>query len=60
MAIVPDHFTPNKDIKAAEQCKYIRDFALSQELENYFEVGQMGIEHCLIPEKGWLCPEMPS
>ena len=56
VAIVPDHFTPNKDIKAAEQCKYIRDFALEQELSNYFEVGQMGIEHCLIPEKGLAVP----
>ncbi|MGL4572144.1 MAG: 3-isopropylmalate dehydratase large subunit [Clostridium sp.] len=52
IAIVPDHFTPNKDIKAAEQCKYIREFAKDKEIENFFEVGQMGIEHCLIPEKG--------
>lgn len=52
IAIVPDHFTPNKDIKAAEQCKYIREFALQKGVENYFEVGQMGIEHALIPEKG--------
>ena len=56
VAIVPDHFTPNKDIKAAEQCKYIREFAQEQELTNYFEVGQMGIEHCLIPEKGLAVP----
>lgn len=52
IAIVPDHFTPNKDIKAAEQVKYIREFAKDKEIENYFEVGEMGIEHCLIPEKG--------
>lgn len=52
VAIVPDHFTPNKDIKAAEQCKYIREFAIEKGIENYFEVGQMGIEHALIPEKG--------
>lgn len=52
VAIVPDHFTPNKDIKAAEQCRYIRDFAYDMEIENYFEVGEMGIEHALIPEKG--------
>lgn len=52
IAIVPDHFTPNKDIKAAEQVKYIREFASEKEIENYFEVGEMGIEHCLIPEKG--------
>ena len=52
IAIVPDHFTPNKDIKAAEQVKYIRGFANKMEIENFFEVGEMGIEHCLIPEKG--------
>lgn len=52
VVIVPDHFTPNKDIKAAEQCKCVRQFAYSQEIENYFEVGEMGIEHALLPEKG--------
>jgi len=52
IAIVPDHFTPNKDIKAAEQVKYIREFAEEQEIVNFFEIGEMGIEHCLIPEKG--------
>ncbi len=52
IAIVPDHFTPNKDIKSAEQCKYIRDFAKEKDIINYFEIGQMGIEHALIPEKG--------
>lgn len=52
IAIVPDHFTPNKDIKAAEQVKYIREFARKMEIENFFEVGEMGIEHCLLPEKG--------
>lgn len=56
IAIVPDHFTPNKDIKAAEQCKYIREFARDMDIENYFEVGEMGIEHCLIPEKGLAVP----
>lgn len=56
IAIVPDHFTPNKDIKAAEQCKYIREFAHKKEIENYFEVGEMGIEHALIPEKGLAVP----
>ncbi len=56
VAIVPDHFTPNKDIKAAEQCKFIREFALDQDITNYFEVGEMGIEHCLIPEKGLAAP----
>lgn len=56
VAIVPDHFTPNKDIKAAEQCKMIREFALDMKVENYFELGEMGIEHCLIPEKGLSVP----
>ncbi len=52
IAIVPDHFTPNKDIKAAEQCKFVREFAYEKEIENYFEIGEMGIEHALLPEKG--------
>ncbi|MCR5647781.1 MAG: 3-isopropylmalate dehydratase large subunit [Acholeplasmatales bacterium] len=52
VVIVPDHFTPNKDIKSAEQCKFIREFAHAQDLTNYMEVGQMGIEHAIIPEKG--------
>jgi 3-isopropylmalate/(R)-2-methylmalate dehydratase large subunit len=52
IAIVPDHFTPNKDIKSAEQCKCVREFAYKMNIENYFEIGQMGIEHALIPEKG--------
>ncbi|WP_160675155.1 3-isopropylmalate dehydratase large subunit [Clostridium sp. C8-1-8] len=52
VAIVPDHFTPNKDIKAAEQCKFIREFAQDKELTNFFDIGEMGIEHVLIPEKG--------
>lgn len=56
VAVVPDHFTPNKDIKAAEQCKLIREFAHEMQIENYFEVGEMGIEHCLIPEKGLAVP----
>lgn len=56
VAIVPDHFTPNKDIKAAEQCKMVREFACRMEVENYFEIGEMGIEHCLIPEKGLAVP----
>jgi 3-isopropylmalate/(R)-2-methylmalate dehydratase large subunit len=56
IAIVPDHFTPNKDIKSAEQCKYIREFARNKEIVNYFEIGQMGIEHALIPEKGLVVP----
>lgn len=52
IAIVPDHFTPNKDIKSAQQCKMVREFAKEKEIKNYFEVGQMGIEHALLPEKG--------
>ncbi|MDR2648328.1 MAG: 3-isopropylmalate dehydratase large subunit [Clostridiales bacterium] len=56
VAIVPDHFTPNKDIKSAENSKLLREFAAEQEIVNYFEVGRMGIEHCLIPEKGLAAP----
>lgn len=56
IALVPDHFTPNKDIKAAEQCKFLREFARKEGIENYFEVGQMGIEHALIPEQGLAVP----
>ena len=56
IAIVPDHFTPNKDIKSAEHCKIIREFAHEKQIKNYFEVGQMGIEHCLIPEAGLAVP----
>ncbi|MDI9454679.1 MAG: 3-isopropylmalate dehydratase large subunit [Spirochaetota bacterium] len=52
IALVPDHFTPNKDIKAAEQVKAMRTFAHDHGIVNYFEVGQMGIEHALLPEKG--------
>ena len=51
IAIVPDHFTPNKDIKAAEQVKFVREFSNKMGIENFFEVGEMGIEHCLLPEK---------
>lgn len=56
IALVPDHFTPNKDIKSAEHCKMMREFASDMEIVNYFEVGQMGIEHCLLPEKGLVVP----
>lgn len=52
VAIVPDHFTPNKDIKSAEQVKLIRKFAKEKEVNNFFDIGEMGIEHCLLPEKG--------
>ncbi len=56
VVIVPDHFTPNKDIKSAEQCKYIRNFAGEQSIKNYFEIGSMGIEHALLPEQGLVVP----
>lgn len=56
IAIVPDHFAPNKDIKAAEQIKMIRNFAHKYDITNFFEVGQMGIEHVLLPEKGLTLP----
>ncbi|MBC5647481.1 3-isopropylmalate dehydratase large subunit [Christensenella tenuis] len=52
IALVMDHFTPNKDIKAAEQCKLVREFAQKHGIVNFFDVGQMGIEHALLPEKG--------
>lgn len=51
IALVPDHFTPNKDIKAAEQAKKVRGFACDQCITNYFEIGEMGVEHALLPEK---------
>jgi len=56
IALVPDHFAPNKDIKAAEQVKVVREFAQKHDITNYFEVGQMGIEHVLLPEKGLTLP----
>ena len=56
IAIVPDHFTPNKDIASAEHCKQIRLFAKKMQIEHYFEIGEMGIEHGLIPEKGLVVP----
>ena len=56
IAIVPDHFAPNKDIKAAEQVNMIRKFAHKHKITNFFEVGQMGIEHVLLPEKGLTLP----
>jgi 3-isopropylmalate/(R)-2-methylmalate dehydratase large subunit len=56
ISLVPDHFTPNKDIKSAEQAKYVREFALKMGIVHYFEVGEMGIEHALLPEKGLVLP----
>lgn len=56
IAIVPDHFTPNKDIKSAEQVKVCREFSKKMGIVNFFEVGQMGVEHALLPEKGLVVP----
>ncbi len=56
IALVPDHFTPNKDINSAEQAKLLRDFAKKHNIKHYFEVGEMGVEHALLPEKGIVLP----
>lgn len=56
IALVPDHFTPNKDIKTAAMTKAVRDFAKKHNIVNYFEIGQMGIEHVILPEKGLVAP----
>lgn len=56
IGLIPDHFSPNKDIKSAEQCKILRDFSQEYKIENYFEVGKMGIEHALLPEQGLVLP----
>jgi 3-isopropylmalate/(R)-2-methylmalate dehydratase large subunit len=56
VVLVPDHFTPNKDIDSAEQCKVVREFAREQEITHYFEVGEVGIEHALLPEQGIVLP----
>ena len=56
ITLVMDHFTPNKDIKAAEGCKKCRGFAKSFDLEHFYDVGEMGVEHALIPEKGLIAP----
>lgn len=56
IAMVMDHFTPNKDIKAAQQCLQVRDFAGKYDIKNFFDVGEMGIEHSLLPEKGLVGP----
>ncbi len=52
IALVPDHFSPNKDIQSAQNCKCMREFACSNKITHFYEVGQMGIEHALLPEKG--------
>jgi 3-isopropylmalate/(R)-2-methylmalate dehydratase large subunit len=56
VALIPDHFAPQKDIKAAEQCKLLREFSNEQRLDLYFEVGRMGVEHALLPEQGLVVP----
>ncbi|MBO8169653.1 MAG: 3-isopropylmalate dehydratase large subunit [Thermoanaerobacteraceae bacterium] len=56
IVLVPDHFVPNKDIQSAEQAKIVREFAKKHGIVNYFEVGRMGIEHCLLPEQGLALP----
>ena len=56
IAMVMDHFTPNKDIKAAQQCKACRGFAKAHRITNYFDVGEMGVEHALLPERGLVAP----
>lgn len=56
IALVPDHFAPNKDIASAQQCKELREFAHDFGITNYFELGEMGVEHVLLPEKGLVLP----
>lgn len=58
IALVPDHFTPNKDIKAAGLAKTVREFAKKHQIKNYFEIGRVGIEHVILPEKGIVGPAM--
>jgi len=58
IALIPDHFTPNKDIKSAEQCKTVREFAEQNNIPHYWEVGEAGIEHVLLPERGLIKPGM--
>ena len=56
VVLVPDHFAPAKDILSAEQCKVLKEFAKAQRLTHYFEVGEAGIEHALLPDKGLVLP----
>jgi len=56
VVLIPDHFVPNKDIKSAQQCQSMRNFAREQNLTHYYEVGEMGIEHALLPEQGLVLP----
>lgn len=56
VSLVCDHFTPNKDISSAQQCKVVRDFARRQEIPNFYDTGRVGIEHALLPEQGLVLP----
>ena len=56
IALIPDHFAPNKDIASAEQCNMLRQFSRENDLSLYFEVGRMGVEHALLPEQGIVVP----
>ncbi|MCE5262255.1 MAG: 3-isopropylmalate dehydratase large subunit [Deltaproteobacteria bacterium] len=56
IVLVPDHFSPNKDIQSAEQCKIMQEFAYEHQISHYFEVGEAGVEHALLPEKGIVGP----
>ncbi|MFH1994078.1 MAG: aconitase family protein, partial [Nitrospinota bacterium] len=56
VVLVPDHFTPNKDIQSAEQVCTLRNFSREQDITNYFEIGRMGVEHALLPEQGLVVP----
>lgn len=56
IALIPDHFTPQKDARSANQCKLLRDFAREYNIEHYYEVGRMGVEHALLPELGLVMP----
>ncbi len=56
VVLVPDHFAPAKDMKSANQCKVLANFARKYGIKNYFEVGRMGIEHALLPEMGLVLP----
>jgi 3-isopropylmalate/(R)-2-methylmalate dehydratase large subunit len=56
VALVPDHFAPNKDVRSAEQCKFLREFAREQHVGHYWEQSEMGIEHVLLPEEGCVAP----
>lgn len=60
ISLVMDHFTPNKDIQSAENCKQVREFAKKNDILHYYDVGNMGIEHALLPEKGIVTCGVPK